>query len=381
MKILILTMNVGGNAPGIVFERLISGLSNHHMVDVLTVLKNEKINLPKVNNIEVLPYLNVLEFRKSQLILLFGFNPMDLIWAYKVKNKIKQSKAQYDIVISFLSNEHYAGLIAGVIVSKFLKTKLAAYSVDAIPAPLGWSIDDLYYRSCKKFISYYLSKVDVFFAANIKMLNYQKSFLRTNHILFDVIYNPSPLKLSVFNESKTNVFLYTGEIYKVRRVKYIFNALKLILKEYPKVELHFVGSDISDDNFKILNDVEREAVKIFPRTNDLNPHYEKSFCLIDIDADIENDVYLSSKITNYLMINRPIICETGENSPSKQLFHGIPSILQCGHNSKEIYQLMKKLIENPISNFSDRTEVIEKFSLDSIIQVMNEKIFEIKNIK
>lgn len=41
---------------------------------------------------------------------------------------------------------------------------------------------------------------------------------------------------------------------------------------------------------------------------------------IDIYADIENDVFLSSKMSSYLLCDRPIICETGVNSPSRHVF-------------------------------------------------------------
>jgi len=379
MNILILTMNIGGNAPGVSFERLISGLSDYHNIDVFTVLNNATNYFTHVNSIEVVPYIDMPGFRKSQLILLLGLNPFDLLWAHNVKNRIRKKKGKYDIIISFVSNEHYAGLIAGVILSKILKTKLAAFSVDAIPAPLGWSIDNLYFRSCRKFIDKYLSKVDILFAANKKMLDYQKSFLKNSNIVFDVVYNPSPPQLCVYKEAKEHIFLYTGEIYQVRRVKYLFKALQLILKEYPQVELHFVGSRIPVEEFEILNATERDAIRIYPWTHDLNSFYERSYCLIDIDADIENDVYLSSKINNYVMTNRPILCETGKNSPSRQIMHGIPSILQCNHNSEEIYYCMKKVIENPITNFSDRKEIIKLFSIDNIVRRMNDRILETKS--
>lgn len=377
MNILVLTMNIGGNAPGIVFERLLHGLSNIHKIDVLTVLDEKSAEICNINSIISISYFEIQEYRKSQLRLILGINPFDLLWAYKAKKKINES-VNYDIVLSFISNEHYASLIAGVEISKYLNVKFVVYSVDALPAPLGWSVDNLYFRSCKKFISKYLSKVDVFFAANTLMLDYQKSLINKVDVLYDVIYNPSPLDQCIFNESKSHIFLYTGEIYNVRRVTYFISALKKILKEYPDVELHFVGSNIPDSDLIILNEYERQAVKIFPRVQNLNPFYEKAFCLIDIDADLKNDVYLSSKMTNYIMINRPIICETSGNSPSRNIFKGIPSILQCDHNPDEIYQSMKNLIENPITIFKDRAKVIELFKLENIVTKLNMRLEEIK---
>lgn len=371
-------MNIGGNAPGVSFERLIYGLSNHHIVDVFTILNDSNNSIEKVHSIESLPYIKTTGYRQSQLIFLFGLNPFDVLWAVRVKKAIIQRHSRYDIVISFISNEHYAGLVAGVVISKALNIKFAVFSVDAIPAPLGWSYDDLYFRSCKNFINKYLSKANVFLSTNEKMLDYEKSLIKNNNILFDIIYNPSPLYLSVFEKPQELIFLYTGEIYRIRHVRYLFKAFQMVLKEYPNVELHFVGSNIPDADKQVLNERELEAVKIFPRIKDLSPYYEKSFCLIDIDADLENDVYLSSKITTYITINRPIICQTGRNSPSRHIFNRIPSIIQCDHSPFEIYKSMIKLIEYPITEFSDRKEVIEQFSLEHNINRLNLILSEVR---
>ena len=50
MRILIVTSNVGRTAPGIVFERLIHGLSIHNEIDILTPDFDPSINLDKINN-------------------------------------------------------------------------------------------------------------------------------------------------------------------------------------------------------------------------------------------------------------------------------------------------------------------------------------------
>lgn len=378
MKILILAADVGVTTPGLVFESLISGLNKYHEIDVYTTNCKIRDSSKNFNNVYLVPYKLIPEYRQSQLILLFGVNPYDLLWMQKIKKLLKSKKSKYDLILSLISNGHYVSLVCGVKISRKLNIKLAVYSVDALPAPLGWSNNDIYYRKLKIFINKFLSKTNIFFSANELMLNYQKSIINKNDIIYDVVFNPAYTNELKFVKQKRNIFLYTGEIYKVRKVKYIFNAFKMLLHEYPDAELHFVGTTINREEFSIFDNNERNSIKIFPKVNDLSTHYESAICLIDIDADLINDVYLSSKIINYLMINRPILCETGYNSPSRKLFNGISSIMHCNHDSEEIFHTMKKIIQCPIEDFSDRKNVIENFKLENIINKMNLTLDRIK---
>ena len=67
------------------------------------------------------------------------------------------------------------------------------------------------------------------------------------------------------------------------------------------------------------------------------------------------------------MVDRFIISETGTNSPSRKLFNGIPSILQCGHDPTELYNGMGYSIINKNNLCTkDRAEVISKFSIGNI---------------
>jgi hypothetical protein len=64
MRILIITMNVGRTAPGIVFERLIYGLSSLHQIDVLTADYDPSIDFstdPIYNRNDLIVVFRILE--------------------------------------------------------------------------------------------------------------------------------------------------------------------------------------------------------------------------------------------------------------------------------------------------------------------------------
>jgi hypothetical protein len=379
MKILIITMNVGRTSPGIVFEKLIQGLSEIHEVDLLTSDYDPSIDLSSVKNVIEIKR----RFRHPRiykfLISLFNLDPRDLLWAKKSFSYLnKKDHIGYDLILSLLSFLNYAPLITGALYIKRNSSKLAVYTVDALPAPLGWSENNGYFKGTKKMIAAYLSKADFLFSTNRQMLEYQLStFEPKKNLISDVIYMPVNDKIHFYNSSNRNsyMFLYTGGIYGLRTPKYILSAFKKILKDFPNSTLEFVGSLIPEKYFFDFDLEEKCKVIIHPFTRDLNQFYERATALIDIDADLPNDVFLSGKMINYITINRIIITETGDNSPSRGIFKGVPSILQCGHNVNEISNAMKYAIQNQKRlDFNDREEVIKLFSLKSIISRLNTRL-------
>jgi glycosyltransferase involved in cell wall biosynthesis len=372
-------MNVGRTSPGIVFEKLIMGLSKFQEVDVLTADYDPSIDLSAVKNIIEIKR----RFRHPRiykfLISIFNLDPRDWIWAKKAISLLeKKEHAGYDVVVSFLSFHHYAPLITGILYTKKNHSKLAVHTVDAIPPPLGWSKNDAYFRGVKKMMADYLLKADFLFSTNRQMLDYQLStFKPKNNLITEVIYNPGHDKVRFYNANNDsdNVFLYIGGIYGLRTPKYILRAFKKLLKDFPNSTLEFIGSVIPENLFSDFDSEERCKVIIHPFIRDLSKFYERATALIDIDAELPNDVFLSGKIVTYLTINRIIIAETGQNSPSRIIFKQIPSILQCDHNVEQLTDAMKKaILQKGQIDFNDRADVISLFDLNSVIDKLSNKL-------
>lgn len=381
MKLLILTMNVGWNAPGIIFERLIYGLSKCHEIDVVTSVldpnmswQDSSVRFYKIEKQKVHPLL------QKYLVSFFHLDPFDFLWAYKVKKKIKEinTTGGYDLVLSFVSSSHCGSLIAGEKISKALGCKHAAHLIDAIPAPVGWLQYDAYYKGLKKMITRYLSRVDGLFPSNPKMLEYQVKVadIKSN-VVTSVIYSPSLVECVEYPpaEEKSNVFLYTGGIYTVRKPDFVIRGFEKLLSVYPDSRLIFVGTRIFSDTQAVLDSISpgaRAKIEFHPFAKDLSGYYSMAAALLDIDAVLENDVFLSSKMSNYITVNRIIISETGHNSPSRMVFKGIDSIIQCYHDSDEIFEAMKKaiLMKQTVS-FEDRKEVRRLFELSEVVKSLN----------
>ena len=390
-RYLILTENLGKTAPGLVFERLVREIALRH--DVVVVCLNNYTNEASTNVLSGSfsgmhsPLTPRTQARLSRFSLSFIGDDwgarLNAALLEKVLNQGVDPQAKFDYVLSLVSFRHTSPLLlAERIVRRGVGEKSIAYFVDAIPAPLGWSVNNIEFRGLQRFSARRIKRLDALFSSNAQMLEYQLSLVNdVAHLCTGVLYNPisSTEKIFPLPSIKKLNFLYAGSLYGKRTPKYLFDALKKVLKQNDKIYLVFVGSNIESQYLSDLNDVERAHVEIKPFASDLDSYYRDAVALVDIDADMNDDVFLSSKITNYLPVNRIILSETGKNSPASRLFSGVQSIVQCGHDSDEIAKSMLRIIdEAATSSYEDRLPLIKAFSVESVVDQM-ETLLGIRN--
>lgn len=369
MRILILTQHIGKTAPGKVFETLVLELAKHASLTIFTCHDNHvskefdksdielhQLKEPTFINKRWTYHLNML------FLYLFGIAWRD----WTLMRNTKNIDGHYDMIFSLCSMHNCAPLALGVKLKKTLKIPLACYFVDAIPTPQWWK-PGFGTHKFGKYVRKFTKDVDYFASSNEEMLNYQKQFLAPKCTNTGVIYTPSenktPLDIPEKNDS-TIRFLYTGSIYGLRTPKFLFEAFECFIDEFPNSEIHFVGTSQSvslSASQKI-----KDKLRFHPFTEDLTPFYQQATALIDMDAATNNDIFLSSKIMNYLTIPRPIICETGENSPARRLFSGYKTISVCGHNSNELIHAMRNASKSQIE-YTDRLPLICKFNSETIV--------------
>ena len=371
MRILVLAQNIGITSSGIVFERILYELLKRKDVELDIVVSNYcSSTLLKEAKVRVVKYPKI-HPRINKLII--GFAGTDII-SHFLKRRMRFDNNDYDIILSLVSSGNYFGLIAGLYLKKRLNVKWGCYFVDAIPAPNGWIPNDLYFRSVRRMVSRVLRSVDYLASVSKEMLVYQMSlFERKDNLLTDVLYPPTETTRIVHYEANgdNRCFLYTGSLYGLRKAKYIIEAFSAFCEEVNNIDLIFVGDchHVVDAEKKKYNDEISKRIVVKPYTSNLIPYYKNSIALIDIDADVENDVFLSGKIGSYLAIDRPIICETGLNSPSRHIFAGLSSIIQCEHNPTSLKKAMNYVIDNQDKfDYSERNHVLKDFSAGSVAQ-------------
>jgi len=380
MNILVITQHLGLTAPGIVFENIINGLSKLLNVTVITYHNNThnqeptrqlydiiELEEPIFINIRWTYYLNRLWYQ------IFNISWTDMV----AKSQFSMKKQQYDLVFALCSMGNTIPLSVSKKINSRYGIPIAAYFVDAIPTPVWWTKRKIT-NGVKRYLKSYTKNLVYFASSNEDMLEYQKQFLHPSCTNCDVILTPSNSYSEIAYLKKNNqnkfIFLYTGSIYGLRNPKSVIDAFCEFVEEYPKSELHFVGNAnnfLSKANYPNMGNI-----KIYEYSNDLTEHYRSADVLIDINADYPNDIFLSSKIANYLLIPKPIICVTGENSPANKILRCIDSIFLVRHKREQIYEAMKAAAHRKF-NFEDRKDIIKRFSAQNVIDKLSVRLKEI----
>lgn len=371
MRILAISDNIGDNAPGIVVERFLCEVQKTQDVDIITYQYKRSPDMPELKHVSAFGFsIENEKIRRrltTKLIEILGCNPFDKM---RQNSMQKSLKGGYDAILGFCYGFYMLGQTAGVAAKKRFGAPLIVYYFDAIPSPIGWVREGRYRRKLGDIVSRGLGDSDGILSSNRKMLEYELGFLPPGcgSKLSDYVYTPclsSTISRLQRGNNESFVFLFAGSVYGPRKISYFLNAFGRLVSEHPDCEIWFVGTRNIEDQIDSLAPEVKSKIKILPRVSDLTPYYMKSGALVDIDADLPDDVFLSSKITNYIAIDRPIISETGPDSESRRIFAGLDTVLQCGHDDEELYNAMKSVVERKEKyDYSERAGLIRMFSLE-----------------
>ena len=344
MRILIIASSVGETAPGKVFSAYIEKILEKYNSSQIDIITNDRNSIFNSQYVE----LKKIDMRLKKLSI--GFLSFDLFDFLAARRMVGGIREKYDVVISLISLHHFFPLYLGFLLKKYNKvSKLIVYSVDAIPPPKGWGQPYMYQKGLIRMIGRFFKLVDKVYFSNEVMLQYQLNIL--NGCFkgeFGVLYtlpDIEPLFLPK-KEKDEFVLLYTGGIYQARKVDQLLLAVQKLVLKGLNIKLKFVGTNPNSVDLNVLSPEVRSHIEFFGYTHDLIPFYEDADLLIDIDADIENDVFISSKFFNYLMINRKILCITRNNSPVMQfvLSQNIKQIFFSINNSDKIFNKIYEII-------------------------------------
>ena len=367
MKIIFFTSEIGCEAPGIAYQKILNRLCGISDIICFCQRLDHDVNRRNTYQTHIIPHWAFPPKLTKLLFSILGFNILDFFPFLFFRKRIAKKCKDVDIVISAISSNNCWPLYYGKYLSKMLQCKWAIYSVDAIPAPLGWSKDNMYYRKLGAFIKKYTKSADVFYSSNPIMLDYQLNCLSVNFSgRSGVIFTPYTNVLVNDPKISSPVFLYTGSIYGLRHIDTLLEAFNHFLIDSPKAKLIFVG-DIPSTYFNdYLDLLQKGAIIIYSYDKNLVPYYEESTVLIDLSADIPNDVFLSSKIVNYLPLKRPIIAIGGISSVASILFEQDKSIIISTYASDNILEAMRFSITSQYQPNSQRKAYEYSFSEEKV---------------
>lgn len=362
---LIVALDASLSAPGIVFKTLISHMAESCRITLLT--ENADTVVSENPGIRIIPLHHAMEgWGKAKLKWKYlGSNARDRRWAFKSfrKNRKTILSERYDAIIVLTSNGYYSALYLGKILSETIHCPYIIYSVDGMPSPLPWlGEDERLHRNISLEIDRLCSGANLFILSNPMMLGYQKTILKSYRGRWDYLFTPYrslPKDFSLKPHQNFNI-LYAGSLYGLRKIDGLTDAFRTFLGIRPDARLIIVG-EVWRQYKEYAKDLVQEGKLVFKSpTLEINKYYSEADCLIDIAADIPNDVFLSSKVICYLPYSIPILAISGENSPVSGIMGGIGSILQCRNDAKEILEALVKAQD--IHDFSDRRDLLSRFN-------------------
>ena len=380
MKILAVYQKAGSGIS-VIYKRLIGELCKHSDVDVLTDCEDETgYGSDKINNIYIRHFSSKERKWDKRLLQWFGVQPLTEKWSRKVAGTLPQD---YDVVLAFVCNSQLLPAIFGSHFSQLTGCKFAIYTVDAVPAPGGWNRKLNEYRHKLKVVKKYFSYADYVAASNKHMLAFQlTTFKHKQGLRSNVLLTPSPDETYNYPIPDENIFLYTGSLYGMRNPDHILKAFKRILQVHPDAQFIFIGAIMKLKRInKILTPAEQEHIHILKPTDDLSALFSRAKVLVDIDADLDKDPFLSSKIVTYLKVNRIIVSETGHDTPSREMFAHLNTIIQCDHNADSLYNGMLQALEraNVEQDYTERASLISAFSINNVGTILWNDIRAITN--
>lgn len=372
MKIVIIADNLGNNAPGVVFRNILSGISGKIEFDIVTSTMDYQPPSGFRGSVKYVPQKRIPSWRiRTWLFKIFGYYHTQMKWAKNIQ--ISLESGAYDVVVSLMSSTFYASIMAADLYAAKRKVKHICYCVDAVPAPFPWEKDSKYSSAMKRCVKNYMQRVNVLCMTNQEMLTYELGIIANPCIKPVVLPNP-PKELSfkvLPIENITPTFVYAGKMYGVRNPDALLNGFKLFVKKYKNAKMIFVGSGQLDVYIKKYYTDILDNIEFISYTNDLTTIYQRCIAMVDVNANIDNDVFLSSKIISYLPYNRLIISESGNGSPVRSIFKYSQTILHVYHNAEDYYNAMEFCYANVASiDYSERLSFLERMNINAVTDTL-----------
>ena len=367
MKIVVIADNLGNNAPGIVFRNLIKGLSSRLAFDLITATPNPDVEVS--GNVYHLEHKPINSWRiRTVLFSIFGYYHTQQKWANSIQPILEIGG--YDVVISCMSSTFYASVTAADIYAQSHKCKHICYCVDAVPAPFPWEKNRMYSKAMKRLVRRRMQHIDYLCMTNKEMLNYEVSIIGNSQIKTIVLPNPPKYNELIYLENlkQEPSFAYAGKLYGLRNPDALLEGFSIFRSKHPEAKLYFIGSGNLEESLQSRSDIDLTNVEFIGFTNDLEAIYSKCIGLIDVNANIDNDVFLSSKVVSYLPYNRIIISESGANSPVRNVFTCMQTLLHVSHKAVEIGTAMEYAFKmNSSVDFNERNQYLKSMNIESAI--------------
>ncbi|WP_300333557.1 glycosyltransferase [Accumulibacter sp.] len=258
---------------------------------------------------------------------------------------------------------------------------LAIHFADPIPATPDWQAMPAVREKMRRTVLPAQRHASLVSFGNDRMRVYQEK--TTEECIGSrcmILPNPIPVRKPCTPLVKKNAFVFTfiGSFFGSRRPDSLLQAFSVVAQRHADVRLHIYGVCSKEMKGLIYRDAcLARCVDLFGWTSDVASALSESSCLIDVDPDVDDCVYTSNKLMDYLSVDRPILAITPRNSASREVLEGLKeSCVLSDHAIENIVGAMETAIASDwgISAFEERRELRSAMSLESVCRHLENRL-------
>lgn len=369
MKILVITYNYAESASGIISRRMSEALASKGN-DVKVICSNTPHATSdgvEVHTVSSIFTKNRLASRICGRLKRTGalyFH--DFSWVRAVVRFAKQICNEWTPDFVYCRTSPEEACYVGTALKKRFGVKVVQHFADPIPAPFEYEPQSRRRRQLAKRMYKVVESADVVSYGNQAMHDYALEqigydFTSKSYISPDAGACGQMRKCD-FTESDEVVMTFLGNIYGNRKPQNLYKAIDSLNRSGYKITMQIFAEKPHNES------THYDFIKYIGYTRDVNGALEHSDILVDIDGDDQRPVFISSKLKDYLLINRPILSITPEMSPSEQILKGIDSVATSRNQIEAITSAIRSILDNDYKSWSydDRSRLIEMFNPSTI---------------
>ena len=264
--------------------------------------------------------------------------------------------------------------MVGADLRKLYHIKTLMHFTDPIPAPVPHITEGSVREKLSKKADYIIKNSDFVSFGTQQMLDYQKTlskYLDNKRVFVSPdAASSDTIKFTSF-QSGFFILTYLGSISGTRSSKNLFEAIKTLNSDGKKISLKIYSK-------RPIGEPVCEGVNYVGSTDNVQKALVESNCYVDIDGNDTPPVFISSKLKDYLINNRPIISITPIGSPSQVLLNNLKTVQVCQDEKEQIIRCIENLYLKNIENaeYIERTAIVEQFSPK---RIANQIISVLKN--
>ena len=164
------------------------------------------------------------------------------------------------------------------------------------------------------------------------------------------------------------ILVYLGSIAGYRNPLPLFRAVDILRTEGHNVKLLVYSVRPVSINY------DSEGIYYCGRTPHINQALQQADILIDLDVKMNNSPFISSKIKDYIRVNRPIVAITQKNSPTYKATDGLSTVVLVENEESIIKSAIKKamVLGNNPEQYIERQDLLNYFSPQVVVStIMN----------